>query len=449
MSTVPDLTVIGAGLAGSEAAWQAASRGIRVTLVDMKPGRTSPAHREPTFAELVCSNSLRSDRVEHAAGLLKAELRQFGSLLIQVADEVRVPAGSALAVDRQAFTDRVTAALREHPMITLREDLVEEIPDSGVVVFATGPLTDGALFAALTRRLGTDGLAFYDAVAPIVEADSIDRDVVFRQSRYDRGEADYLNCPLDHEQYSLFVRELLAARRAEVHGFEDSLVFEGCMPIETMAARGEDTLRFGPLRPVGLRDPRSGRRPWAVVQLRQDDAANSLYNLVGFQTRLAFPEQERVFRLIPGLGKAVFSRYGVMHRNSYLRSPGQIDVACRLIREPRLRFAGQLTGVEGYVESIASGLVAGINAALDLLGRKGSFLPGPETMTGALLHYVADPVDRDFAPMNANFGLLSPPAPTPAVRGRRQRREERIQAQVARSLESARRMVAESPAFPL
>ncbi|MDI9469636.1 MAG: methylenetetrahydrofolate--tRNA-(uracil(54)-C(5))-methyltransferase (FADH(2)-oxidizing) TrmFO [Bacillota bacterium] len=444
-----ELTVIGAGLAGSEAAWQAASRGVRVTLIDMKPGTWSPAHREPGYAELVCSNSLRSDHVEHAAGLLKAELRQFGSLLIRVADEVRVPAGSALAVDRRAFSEGVTAALRAHPLITLREELVAEVPAAGMVLFATGPLTDGALFAALTRLLGTEGLAFYDAVAPIVEADSINQEIVFRQSRYDRGQADYLNCPLNREQYEHFVRELLAARRAEVQGFEDRLVFEGCMPIETMAARGEDTLRFGPLRPVGLRDPRTGLRPWAVVQLRQDDAADSLYNLVGFQTRLAFPEQKRVFRLIPGLESAVFARYGVMHRNSYLRSPGQIDVAGRLIREPRLRFAGQLTGVEGYVESIASGLVAGINAALDLTVKEPGFLPGPETVTGALLHYVANPTTRDFAPMNANFGLLAPLGEKVAVRGRKQRREERIRAQVERSLDACSRLVAESPAFPL
>ena len=439
------LTVVGAGLAGAEAAWQAAQRGIPVTLYDMKPERMTPAHSDPAFAELVCSNSLRSDRPENAVGLLKEELRQLGSLVIAAADAARVPAGGALAVDRRRFSDAITQALRSHPLIDVRCAVVSEVAPEGQVLYATGPLTDGPLFAALTELVGRDGLHFYDAAAPIVEAESIDRSIAFAQSRYDRGGADYLNCPMNQEEYETFVDALLSARTAEVHGFEDSAVFEGCMPIETMAARGRDTLRFGPLKPMGLRDPRTGTRPWAVVQLRQDDAAERLYNLVGFQTRLTWPEQRRVFGMIPGLAEASFVRYGVMHRNAYLQSPGRIDAAMRLIAQPRLRFAGQLTGVEGYVESIASGLVAGINAALDISGAERSFLPGSETVIGALMAYVSQPDSgQRFDPMNANFGLLAPLPPVEEGARRKRRKDERIAAQIARS----RRRIAELQAEP-
>ena len=352
------VTVIGAGLAGSEAAWQLAVRGARVRMVEMKPVRYSPAHHSPDFAELVCSNSLRSDQLTNAVGLLKEEMRVCGSLIMEAADAAKVPAGGALAVDRSRFSGMITERLRNHPLIEVVEDEVLEIPDSPAII-ATGPLTSEALSEAISALPGLNTLNFYDAAAPIVMADSIDMDKVFRQSRYDRGN-DYLNCPMTEDEYNAFVEALLTAETAEVHGFEESAVFEGCMPVESMARRGHMVLAFGPLKPVGLRDPRTGKEPYAAVQLRQDDAGATMYNLVGFQTRLKFPEQKRVFGMIPGLENAVFARYGVMHRNTFLQSPGFLNEHYEVISRPGLYFAGQITGVEGYVESAASGLVAGL-----------------------------------------------------------------------------------------
>ena len=407
------VTVLGAGLAGSEAAWQLAIRGIPVLLVDMKPGRMSPAHSSPLFAELVCSNSLKGDRLENAPGLLKEEMRLLGSLVLSAADRSRVPAGGALAVDRDAFSSFVTDRLKRHPLIEARSELMEALPEAPFVV-ATGPLTEGKLAQALASVAGT--LHFYDAAAPIVTADSIRQDAVFRASRHGRG-SDYLNCPLNRAQYEAFIDALLEAECAPVHGFEEGRLFEGCMPIESIARRGRMAPAFGPMKPVGLVDPATGRQPFAVVQLRQDDAAGSLYNLVGFQTRLKFPEQKRVFGLIPGLEQAEYARYGVMHRNSFLSSPGFLDRHFAALRHPLRFFAGQLTGVEGYVESAASGLTAGLGLAARLRGVPEPDFP-PTTMTGALGRYVAAP-NRDFQPMNANFGLLPPLEGR--VRGKRQR----------------------------
>lgn len=407
------VTVLGAGLAGSEAAWQLANRGIPVLLVDMKPARMSPAHSSPLFAELVCSNSLKGDRLENAPGLLKAELRLLGSLVLSAADQARVPAGGALAVDRDIFSSRITNGLKRHPLIEIRSELREELPETPFIV-ATGPLTEGGLAQALAKRAGS--LHFFDAAAPIVTAESIRQDAVFRASRHERG-SDYLNCPLDHGQYEAFIDALLSAECAPVHGFEEDRLFAGCMPIESIARRGRMAPAFGPMKPVGLVDPRTGKQPFAVVQLRQDDASGSLYNLVGFQTRLKFPEQQRVFGLIPGLERAEFARFGVMHRNSFLNSPGFLDRHYSAYTNPLQFFAGQLTGVEGYVESAASGLAAGVCLAARLKG-----IPEPDfpltTMTGALGRYVSTP-NRDFQPMNANFGLLPPL--TGRVRGKRQR----------------------------
>lgn len=418
------VTVVGAGLAGCEAAWQLARRGVPVTLIDMKPGRRSAAHHEDGPAELVCSNSFKSDQPDTAAGCLKAELRRLGSLLLTCADETRLPAGTALAVDRVAFSAAVDDHLRRQPLITRHELRVERVPEQGIRIIATGPLTDEALAADISRLLGVGPLHFYDAAAPIVSAESIDRSVAFAGSRYGRGGEDYWNCPLDSGQYDGFVRALLDAAVVEPHAIDGGAVFEACMPLETMAARGMDALRFGPLRPVGLTDPRSGRRPYACLQLRQDDRAASLYNLVGCQTRLTWPEQRRVFRLVPGLSQAEFVRYGVIHRNTYLPSPQVLRTDGSARGQSGLYFAGQLTGVEGYVESIASGWLAGTQAAARALGipepDRQRLIPDLETIGGALARYISDPAIRDFQPMNANFGLL--PVPPDAPRKREQRR---------------------------
>lgn len=396
------VTVIGAGLAGCEAAWQLVRRGIPVRLVEMKPGKSSPAHHTAGFAELVCSNSLRSDQLTNAVGLLKEEMRVCGSLIMEAADASRVPAGGALAVDRTQFSSIITNRLKEHPLVVVEEAEASEIPVSPAII-ATGPLTSEKLSDTIQILPGLSTLNFYDAAAPIVIADSIDMDKVFRQSRYDRGN-DYLNCPMNEAEYNAFVDALLDAETAEVHGFEESAIFEGCMPVESMARRGRMVLAFGPLKPVGLKDPRTGKEPFAAVQLRQDDAGATMYNLVGFQTRLKFPEQKRVFGMIPGLENAVFARYGVMHRNTFLNSPGFLNEHFEVISRPELYFAGQITGVEGYVESAASGLVAGLSLAAQLKGDPKPVLPG-FTALGAMGRYVATP-NRNFQPMNCTFGLI-------------------------------------------
>ncbi len=402
-----NVTVIGAGLAGCEAAWQLAQRGIPVTLREMKPAKMTPAHHSAGFAELVCSNSLRSDQLENAVGLLKEELRRCSSLILRCADETRVEAGGALAVDRVGFSEAVTKAIRSHPGITVVEGEVTAIPE-GEVIVASGPLTSDALFAAISRLLpGGKYLNFYDAAAPIVTFDSVDMDHAFFASRYDRGTADYINCPMTQEEYLAFWKELCAAQEAEVHGFEDSSVFEGCMPVEVMARRGEQTLCFGPLKPRGLRDPATGKEPYAVVQLRRDNADGTLYNIVGFQTHLKWGEQKRVFSMIPALHDAEYVRYGVMHRNTYLDSPRLLDRYYRVRGQERVAFAGQITGVEGYVESTASGFLAGVELAHRLLGQAPVDFPR-ETAIGALALYVSSESIGDFQPMNINFGIMSP-----------------------------------------
>lgn len=410
--------VIGAGLAGCEAAWQLARRGVAVTLIEQKPASMSPAHHSPLFAELVCSNSLRSDRLQNAVGLLKEEMRRLHSLVLAAADQARVPAGGALAVDRAQFSGYITNALRAHPLIEVVAREETEIPAAPAVI-ATGPLTSDAMAQAIAAMPEVSTLNFYDAAAPIVTADSLDMEKVYRASRYGRGD-DYLNCPMTREEYDAFVEALLAAETAPVHGFEESRVFEGCMPVESMARRGHMVLAFGPLKPVGLPDPRTGRDPYAVVQLRQDDAAGELYNLVGFQTRLKFPEQRRVFGMIPGLERAEFARYGVMHRNTFLQSPGLLDAHYQMLSRPGLYFAGQMTGVEGYVESAASGMVAGICLALQLQGRALPDFPR-ETAIGALAHYVAAQ-NRNFQPMNVTFGIME--GISERIRNKQQRYEK-------------------------
>ena len=399
------VTVIGAGLAGSECAWQLAKRGVPVRLVEMKPHKYTPAHHSPLFGELVCSNSLRSDELTNAVGLLKEELRRLDSLVLASADENRVAAGGALAVDREGFARTITERLRSHPNVEVVEAEATDIPAEGIVVIATGPLTSDAMADRIAKLCPEFDLHFYDAVAPIVTLESVDMDSAFFASRYDKGTADYVNCPMDQAEYTAFVRELVSAKEAEVHGFDDGGVFEGCMPVEVMARRGEDTLRYGPLKPVGLRDPRTGKDNYAVVQLRQDNAEGTLYNLVGFQTHLTWGEQKRVFSMIPALKNAEFVRYGVMHRNTYLNSPGLLDACYRLKSEPRIRFAGQMTGVEGYVESCASGALVGIETAAEVLGLEAVDFP-QETAIGALGRYVSGGSVGDFQPMNINFGII-------------------------------------------
>ena len=398
--------VVGAGLAGSEAAWQLAQRGVAVELYEMKPQKMTPAHHADTFAELVCSNSFRGDRLENAVGLLKEELRRLGSLILTCAEATRVEAGGCLAVDRQGFSKMVTEKIRSHPNITVVEQELTQVPE-GPVIIATGPLTSDALSQAIGAYFGEDYLHFYDAAAPLVTAESVDMTKAWWQSRYDRGTPDYVNCSVNKEEYEAFVRELVSAQEAEVHGFEDKNVFEGCMPVEVMARRGFDTLRFGPLKPVGLIDPATGKEPYAVVQLRQDNSAKSIYNLVGFQTHLKWPEQKRVFSMIPALKNAEFVRYGVMHRNTYLDSPRLLDRYYRVKKEPRICFAGQITGVEGYVESTASGFLAAVELARRLEGKPPVDFP-QETATGALALYISNGSVADFQPMNINFGLIPP-----------------------------------------
>ena len=414
-------TVIGAGLAGSEAAWQLAQRGVQVTLREMKPQKMSPAHTSEYFAELVCSNSLRGAGLENAVGLLKEELRRLGSLILAAADETRVEAGGALAVDRHGFARRVTEAVRSHPNITVEAGEVTALPETGEVLVATGPLTSDALADHLLARTGGQALHFFDAAAPLVSFESIDMDRAWFASRYDKGTADYINCALSREEYLAFWRELCAAQEAEVHGFEDKQVFEGCMPVEVMARRGEDTLRYGPLKPRGLRDPGAGREPYAVVQLRRDNAAGTVYNLVGFQTHLKFGEQKRVFSMIPALAGAEFLRYGVMHRNTFLDSPRLLNNAFQLREEPRLFFAGQMTGVEGYVESAASGFLAGVELARRMAGEAPVDFPR-ETALGALGLYVSDESVSSFQPMNINFGIITPL--DHRVKGKRNKNQE-------------------------
>ena len=399
--------VIGAGLAGSEAAWQLAQRGIQVTLREMKPEKKTPAHVTNDFAELCCSNSLRSDQLENAVGLLKEEMRRLDSLILSCADATRVEAGGALAVDRHGFAAMVTERVKSHPNITVVPGEVTDIPE-GEVVIASGPLTSDALAERLQILLGADSdLHFYDAAAPLVSAESVDMDKAWFGSRYDRGTDDYVNCPMNKEEYDAFWEALTTAQEAEVHGFEDSKVFEGCMPVEVMARRGHDTLLYGPLKSRGLDDPRTGRWPYAVVQLRRDNADGTVYNLVGFQTHLRFPEQRRVFSMIPALHDAEFLRYGVMHRNTFLNSPRLLDRYYRLKAEPRISFAGQMTGVEGYVESAASGFLVGVETARRLTGKPPIDFP-QETAIGALALYISNESVTVFQPMNVNFGIIPP-----------------------------------------
>ena len=399
--------VIGAGLAGCEAAWQLAQRGIPVELREMKPHKMTPAHHSPEFGELVCSNSLRSDQLENAVGLLKEELRRCGSLILSCADAHRVEAGGALAVDREGFSRAITERVRSHPLITVVEGEVTQLPTEGEVIVASGPLTSDALAEAIRALVHADYLSFYDAAAPLVTFESLDMDHAWFASRYDKGTADYINCALDQEEYAAFWEALTAAQAAEVHGFEDQKVFEGCMPVEVMARRGVDTLRYGPLKPKGLKDPRTGREPYAVVQLRKDNAQGSIYNLVGFQTHLKWPEQKRVFSMIPALREAEFVRSGVMHRNTYLDSPRLLDRYYRLKALPRVMFAGQITGVEGYVESTASGFVAAVELSRRLLGQPPVDFP-QETALGALALYISNETVEQFQPMNVNFGIIPP-----------------------------------------
>lgn len=400
------VTVLGAGLAGCECAWQLAKRGIEVRLFEMKPNKMTPAHSSEYFAELVCSNSLRSDELTNAVGLLKAEMRKMGSLIMESADSNRVAAGGALAVDREGFSRYITDKIKSCTNIELVSEEATDFPE-GELVVATGPLTSDALAERLEKLCNCTGLHFYDAVAPIVTLESVDMDSAFFASRYDKGTADYVNCPMNEEEYKAFVKELVSAKEAPVHGFDDGGVFEGCMPVEVMARRGEETLRFGPLKPVGLRDPRTGKDNYAVVQLRRDNADGTIYNLVGFQTHLTWGEQKRVFSMIPALKNAEFVRYGVMHRNTYLNSPQLLDRYYRLKSDSRISFAGQMTGVEGYVESAASGMLVGIETAARLLELEPVNFP-QETAIGALGLYISGGSVGDFQPMNINFGIITP-----------------------------------------
>ena len=400
------VTILGAGLAGSEAAWQLSRRGVPVRLVEMKPEKMTPAHTSEYFAELVCSNSLRSDELSNAVGLLKAEMRRMGSLIREAADFNRVAAGGALAVDRQGFSRYVTEKLEAQENVEIVRAEATEIP-AGEVIVATGPLSSDAIAEKIAALCPDSDLHFYDAVAPIVTLESVDMDSAFFASRYDKGTADYVNCPMDKDEYLAFVRELVSAKEAEVHGFDDAGVFEGCMPVEVMARRGVDTLRYGPLKPVGLKDPRTGKENYAVVQLRRDNADGTIYNIVGFQTHLTWGEQRRVFSMIPALKNAEFVRYGVMHRNTYLNSPKLLDRYYRLRSDERISFAGQMTGVEGYVESAASGMLVGIETAARMLGLPPVDFP-QETAIGALGIYISGGSVGDFQPMNINFGIITP-----------------------------------------
>ena len=430
------INVIGAGLAGCEAAMRIADSGVPVRLYEMKPAKKTPAHKTDWFGELVCSNSLKAIRVESAAGLLKEEMRRLNSFLMRCADQCQVPAGGALAVDREQFARLVTEGIRSHPNIEVISEEVTEIPDDGITVIATGPLTSDALAGAIEKRFG-DSLSFFDAAAPIVTAESVDMDFAFTASRYERGgEDDYINCPMNKEEYERFYEALVSAERAPLHDFDVSnpKVYEGCMPVEVMAQRGEGTLRFGPMKPVGLIDPRTGHRPWAVLQLRKENAAGTLYNLVGFQTNLKFPEQKRVFSLIPALHRAEFVRYGVMHRNTFLCSPRILNADFSVKEDKTLFFAGQITGVEGSMESAASGILAGINAVRTLKQQPTLVFPA-DTMMGALSRYIADPSVRKFQPMGANLGIL------PELENRPRDKRERAAAYAYRALASQERFI--------
>lgn len=402
------IAVIGGGLAGCEAALQIAEQGVKVELYEMKPHKKTPAHKSDNFAELVCSNSLKANRVDSAAGLLKEEMRQFGSICMKAAEKCSVAAGGALAVDRDIFSQFITDAVKNHPNITVKNEIVKLLDPDSVTVVATGPLTDDELAQSIARMCESENLSFYDAAAPIVTKESVDFSSAFFASRYGKGTDDYINCPLNKEEYELFHKELINAESALLSEFDKPLtVYEGCMPIEILAKRGEDSIRFGPLKPVGLRDPKTGHRPWAVVQLRRENADGTLFNLVGFQTNLKFPEQKRVFSLIPALKNAEFMRYGVMHRNSFINSPRLLNNDLSLKKYPNIFFAGQLSGVEGYMESASSGIIAGINAVKRLKGEQGLVLP-KFTMIGALLGYITDNTVENFQPMGANFGILPP-----------------------------------------
>jgi len=414
----PEVTVIGAGLAGAEAAWQVARKGLKVRLWEMRPAKGTPAHRTGSFAELVCSNSLRAAGPENAVGLMKEEMRKLDSLIMRAADSHRVPAGGALAVNRDLFSQEITRVLEQLSNVEVVREEVTEVPREGIVVVASGPLTEGALADSIGNLTGSQYLHFFDAAAPIVSRDSIDFSKAFWASRYDKGDPDYLNCPMDKEEYDRFYQALTEAQLHEVRDFEKGMVFEGCMPVEVMAARGPQTLTFGPLKPVGLKDPRSGKRPWAVVQLRKEDMAGTLFNLVGFQTNLKWSEQQRVFRLIPGLERAEFVRYGVMHRNSFLDGPRVLLPTYQMRSCQNIFFAGQITGVEGYLESAASGLCAGINACRLLDGQVPLVFPG-ETALGALSRHIGCSETKDFQPMNVNWGLFPPL--TERVKGKRER----------------------------
>lgn len=402
------IKVIGAGLAGCEAAWQIAKRGIKVELYDMKPLKTTPAHKSNNFAELVCSNSLKASRVDSAAGLLKEEMRRFGSVCLDAAEKCSVAAGGALAVDRDIFSELITEKIKNHPNIEVISEIVSELPNEGITVVATGPLTDSGLAQNIAELCEEKNLSFFDAAAPIVTRESIDMSKAFFASRYGKGTDDYINCPMNKEEYTAFYNELINAEPAVLKDFDKPLtVYEGCMPVEILAKRGEDSIRFGPLKPVGLTDPRTGHRPWAAVQLRRENSKGSLYNLVGFQTNLKFPEQKRVFSMIPGLENAEFIRYGVMHRNTFINSPKLLNENLSIKKNGNIFFAGQLSGVEGYMESAASGIIAGINAAAKLQGFEPVILPN-FTMIGALLGYICDSTVTNFQPMGANFGILPP-----------------------------------------
>jgi len=414
------LTVIGAGLAGCEAAWQAANMGVEVTLIEMKPQKRTPAHSTDYFAELVCSNSFKAARIDSAAGLLKEEMRKFGSLLLEAADSCAVPAGGALAVDREKFSSYVTEKIKSHPLITVENREVVDIPTDGVTVIATGPLTSDGLSESIKKLCGRDYLSFFDAAAPIVTADSIDMSKAFFASRYDKGgEDDYINCPMNKDEYEIFYNEIINAKTAPLHEFDKGgAVYEGCMPVEVLAKRGKDSVRYGAMKPVGLRDPKTGHRPWAVVQLRRENSAGTMYNLVGFQTNLTFPEQKRVFGLIPGLENAEFVRYGVMHRNTFLSSPKLLCSDYSLKDRDNIFFAGQITGVEGYMESASSGILAGLNAVRRIKAQETFKLP-VTTMMGALAGYISDETVVDFQPMGANFGIL--PSIEPHIRDKKER----------------------------
>jgi len=430
------ITIVGAGLAGSEAAWQLAERSIQVKLYEMKPAKRTPAHSLDTFGELVCSNSLRSDRVENAAGLLKQELRELGSLIMEAADKTAVPAGGALAVDREKFSEYIDGKLRSHPNIEVIEEEITKIPDDDFVIIATGPLTSDELAEDISQKYcGTESMYFYDAVAPIVNAESINMDIAFKGSRYGRGD-DYINCPMTKEQYYEFYNALISAETADIKGFEEKKVFEGCMPIESMAKRGPMTMSFGPLKPVGIDNPHTDEKPYAVVQLRQDDAAATLYNIVGFQTRLKLFEQKKVFSMIPGLENAEFFRYGVMHRNTYINSPKLLDTSLQLKSRNGLYFAGQMMGVEGYIESTAAGLWAAICAQRQIKGKE-PIVPDDTTVLGAIIKYTTNPATEVLKPMNANFGIMAP------LDKKIKNKNDKALAYAKRAMESIERMKAE------